>query len=62
MRNEDDRYRTILGNCSAGPWLISDRPKGWEFENFPRRVTLAPRYRQGPLVPWRSEPMPRDES
>ena len=43
--------RTILGNL--GPWLISDRPKGSDFETFPRRTTLAPRYRQRPLLPWR---------
>ena len=47
--NEDDRYRTILGNL--GPWLISDRPKGSDFESFPRRAQ-CPRYRQRALVPW----------
>ncbi len=51
--NEDDRYRTILGS-GLGPWLISDRPKGWEWESFPRRITTVPRYREGPLLPWRS--------
>jgi hypothetical protein len=62
---DEDRYHTILGS-GLGPWLISDRPRGWEWESFARRVTLAPRYRQRPLLPWRSKlieekPMPHDE-
>ena len=30
---DEDRYRTILGS-GLGPWLISDRPKGCDFESF----------------------------
>jgi hypothetical protein len=50
---DEDRYRTVLGS-GLGPWLISDRPKGCDFESYPRRAQ-CPRYRQGPLVPWRSK-------
>ena len=31
--------------------LVSDRPKPWEWESFPRRAQ-CPRYRQRALVPW----------
>ena len=32
--NDDDRYHTILGSCTAGPWLIGDRPKGSDFQHL----------------------------
>jgi predicted RNase H-like HicB family nuclease len=32
----------------ADLWLVSDRPKGWEWESFPRRAP-SPRYRLGQL-------------
>jgi hypothetical protein len=32
--------------------LVSDRPKGSDFESFPR-IAVRPRYRQGALAPWR---------
>jgi len=49
----DDRPGlTIIARCSAGLRLVSDRPKGWEWESFPRR-TQGPRYRQRGLAPWR---------
>ena len=53
MKNDDDRYRTVLSS-GLGLWLISDRPKGSDFETIPRRRTTVPRYREGPLAPWRS--------
>ena len=37
--------------ADLGLWLISDRPKGSDFESFPRRAQ-CPRYRQRGLVPW----------
>ena len=42
---EDEPFRTILGNCSAGPWLISDRPDPQGWESFPRREPKPPRER-----------------
>ena len=47
--NDEDGYRTVLGS-GLGPWLISDRPKGSDFESFPRRAQ-CPRYRQRGLAP-----------
>jgi hypothetical protein len=52
MRNDDESYRTVLGS-GLGPWLISDRPRSYEWESYARRITTAPRYREGPLAPWR---------
>jgi hypothetical protein len=43
---------TILGS-GLGPWLISDRPKGWEWESFARREPKPARERLGPLHPHR---------
>ena len=42
MRNDDRAgpNGTILGS-GLGPWLISDRPKGWEWESFARREPKA---------------------
>ncbi len=56
---------TILSRCSAGLRLVSDRPKAWEWESFPRRAQ-GPRYRQRALAPWlpeliEVEPLPCDE-
>jgi len=39
---------TILGS-GLGPWLISDRPKGWEWESFARREPKPARERLGRL-------------
>ena len=39
---DEDGYRTVLGS-GLGPWLISDRPKGSDFETFARRITTVPR-------------------
>jgi hypothetical protein len=52
---DEDRYRTVLGS-GLGPWLISDRPKGSDFESFPRRAQ-CPRYRQRALMPWQPKPI-----
>jgi hypothetical protein len=49
MRDDDEGYRTILG--SLGPWLISDRPKGSDFETIARREPKPARERLGPLAP-----------
>jgi hypothetical protein len=52
MKNDDDGYyRTVLGS-GLGLWLVSDRPRSYEWESFARRITTVPRYRQRPLVPW----------
>jgi hypothetical protein len=45
---------TILGS-GLGPRLISDRPDPQGWESYPRRITTVPRYRQRPLLPWRSK-------
>jgi hypothetical protein len=45
---EDEPYRTILGS-GLGPCLISDRPKGWEWESFARREPKPARERLGLL-------------
>jgi hypothetical protein len=50
---DDESYRTILGR-GLGPWLISDRPKGWEWESFARREPKPARERLGPLALWRA--------
>ena len=52
MRNDDEGYHTIL-DSGLGPLLISDRPKGWEWESFARREPKAARDRLGPLHPHR---------
>ena len=43
---------TILGRCTGGLRLVSDRTASWEWESFPR-LAVRPRYRQGALAPWR---------
>ena len=48
--NEAGPKGTILGS-GLGPWLISDRPKGWEWESFARREPKPARERLAPLVP-----------
>ncbi len=68
MKNDEREARpglTIISRCSADLRLVSDRPKGWEWESFPRR-TQGPRYRQRGLAPWRpnlngAKSIPRDE-
>ena len=47
----DGEGLTFLGRCGAGLRLVSDRPKAWEWQSFPRR-TQGPRYRQRALAPW----------
>jgi hypothetical protein len=49
MRNDDEGYRTIIGSCSAGPRLISDRPDPQGWESFARREPKPARERLGPL-------------
>jgi len=34
---------TIISRCGGGLRLVSDRPKGWEWESFPR-LAVRPRY------------------
>jgi hypothetical protein len=55
VRNDDEGQGTIIGRCSAGPRLISDRVRSYEWISLPRRITSVPRYRQRPLLPWRSK-------
>ena len=58
--NDDDHYPTLaIGRCKRfGPRLVSDRVRSYELESFPRRVTQVPRYRAGPLAPWRAQVEP----
>ena len=56
---------TILGRCSAGLRLVSDRVASWEWESFPR-LAVRPRYRQRGLEPWwpklkEAKPIPRNK-
>ena len=53
MKNDQPPGLTILGRCSAGPRLIADNVRSWEWESFARRRPQVPRYRQLPLLPWR---------
>jgi hypothetical protein len=48
MEDEPHPKGTIFGS-GLGPWLISDRPKGWEFESFARREPKPAREGLGPL-------------
>jgi hypothetical protein len=50
---DDLSPRTIISRCSAGPRLIAENPKSWEWESFPR-IAVRPRYRQRALAPWQS--------
>lgn len=56
--NDEEGYRTVLGS-GLGPWLISDRPKGSDFETIARREPKPARERLGPLAPWKPERRPR---
>ena len=42
---------TLISLGTQGLRLVSDRPKGSDFETLPR-FPQRPRYRQGGLVPW----------
>ena len=52
MSDEQPTGLTILGRCTAGLRLVSDRVASWEWESFPR-LAVRPRYRQRALAPWR---------
>jgi hypothetical protein len=57
MGNDDEDYRTILGNL--GPWLISHHVRSWDWESFARREPKPARERLGPLALWKPERRPR---
>ena len=44
---------TILGRCTAGLCLVSDRVASWEWQSLPRREPRRARERQRGLAPWR---------
>ena len=46
---DDPPPRTIISRCSAGPRLIADNVRSWEWESFPRREPKPARERLGPL-------------
>jgi hypothetical protein len=48
--SEDPPERTIIGGCSAGPRLVSDRVRSSEWESFPRREPRPARERLGPTT------------
>jgi hypothetical protein len=50
--------RTILGTAYAGPRLIVENVKSWEWESFARRVSRIARERLGPLNPTARLPKP----
>jgi hypothetical protein len=45
--------RAIIGVAKgfAGPRLVTDNPRSWEWESFSRRSPLPARERLGPLQP-----------
>jgi hypothetical protein len=48
---------SLIGN--PGPLrLVSDRPKGGDFESLDRRVVVGPRYRLRALAPWKKKSRP----
>ena len=53
---------SILGS-GLGPWLISDRPKGWEWESFARRQPTERGSGWGRciLIAWLTQPKARSD-
>jgi hypothetical protein len=45
----DEPPRTIIARCTAGPRLVAENVRSWEWESFPRREPRRARERLGPL-------------